>query len=70
MNRNKASILDQEQSGLSSNKVWECSERYLNLTKTPHLDQNPLNYSHIHELQQQDEKLLALQVKYPNLTTG
>jgi hypothetical protein len=25
-----------------------------------------LNYAHIHELQQQDEQLLALQVKYPD----
>jgi hypothetical protein len=26
----------------------------------------PLNYAHICELQQQDEQLLALQVKYPD----
>jgi hypothetical protein len=25
-----------------------------------------LNYAHIHELQQQDKQLLALQVKYPD----
>ncbi len=29
-------------------------------------DQNPLNYAHIREQQQQDDKLLALQVKYPD----
>jgi hypothetical protein len=25
-----------------------------------------LNYAHIHELQQQDEQLLALEIKYPD----
>jgi hypothetical protein len=55
-------FLDQEYSGLYDNKVWECIECYLNLPETSHLDQNPLNYAQIHELQQQDEQLLALQV--------
>ncbi len=32
---------------------------------TPHPDENPLNYAHICELQQQDKQLLALQVKHP-----
>ena len=36
------------------------------LPDTPHLDENPLNYAHICELQQQDKQLLALQVKYPD----
>jgi hypothetical protein len=44
-------------------KLGECIECYLNLPKTSHLDQNPLNYAHIHELQQQDKILLALQVE-------
>jgi hypothetical protein len=35
----------------------------LSATST-YLDENLLNYAHIHELQQQDEQLLALQVKY------
>jgi hypothetical protein len=61
----KAYFLDQEYSGLYDEDVWECIECYLNLTETPHLDENLLNYAHICELQQQDEKLLALQVKYP-----
>jgi hypothetical protein len=39
---------------------------YLNLPDTPHPDENPLNYAHICELQQQDEELLALQVKNPD----
>ncbi len=55
-------FLDQEYSGLYDDKVWECIECYLNLPETSHSDQNPLNYAHIHELQQQVEQLLALQV--------
>ncbi len=62
----KAYFLDQEYSGLYDENVWECIECYLNLPDTPHPDENPLNYAHIHELQHQDEQLLALQVKYPN----
>jgi hypothetical protein len=46
--------------------IWECIEFYLNLPDTPHPDENLLNYAHICELQQQDEELLALQVKYPD----
>jgi hypothetical protein len=42
------------------------SASYLNLSETPHPDQNLLNYTHICELQQQDKQLLALQVKYPD----
>ncbi len=53
-------FLDQEYSGLYN--VWECIECYLNLPGTPHPDENPLNYAHISELQQQNEQLLALQV--------
>jgi hypothetical protein len=54
--------LDQEYSGLYDEDVWECIECYLNLPDTPHPEDNPLNYAHIHELQQQDQQLLALQV--------
>jgi hypothetical protein len=43
--------------------IWECIECYLNLPDTPHPDENPLDYAHISELQQQKEQLLALQVK-------
>jgi hypothetical protein len=56
----KAYFLDQEYSGLYDENVWECIECYLNLPDTPHPDENPLNYAHINELQQQDEQLLAL----------
>ncbi len=62
----EAYFLDQEYSDLYNEDVWECIECYLNLPDTPHPDENPLNFAHIHELQQQDEQLLALQVKNPD----
>jgi hypothetical protein len=61
-----AYFLDQEYSGLYYENLWECIECYLNLPDTPHPNENPLYYSHICKLQQQDEQLLALQVKYPD----
>jgi hypothetical protein len=64
--KDKAYFLDEEYSSVYDNKIWECIECYLNLPEIPHPDQNPLNYTHIHELQQQDEQLLALQIKYPD----
>jgi hypothetical protein len=70
----EAYFLDQEYLGLYNENVWECIECYLNLLDTPHLDENPLNYAHICELQQQDKQLLALQEKISRqlcqLTTG
>ncbi len=60
----KVYFLDQEYSGLYDEDVWECIECYLNLPDNPHPDENPLNYAHICELQQQDDQPLALQVKY------
>ncbi len=62
----KSNFFDQEYSGLYDENAWECIECYLNLPDTPHPDENPLNYAHIHELQQQDKQLFALQVKYPD----
>jgi hypothetical protein len=62
----KAYFLGQEYSGLYVDDIIECIECYLNLPDTPHPDENLLNYSHICELHQQDKKLLALQVKYPD----
>ena len=44
----------------SSGNVLNVISTYLTL----HI--RKLNYAHIHELQQQDEQLLALQVKYPD----
>jgi hypothetical protein len=62
----EAYFLNQEYSGLYHEEVWECIECYLNLPDIPHPDENPLNYAHIRELQQQDKELLALKVKYPD----
>ncbi len=62
----EAYFLDQEYSGLYDENVWECIECYLNLPDTPHADENWLNYAHICEFQQQDEQLLALQIKNPD----
>jgi hypothetical protein len=62
----EAYFLDQEYSGLYDEDVWECIECYLNLPDTPHPEENPINYAHIRGLQQQDEQLLALQVKNPD----
>ncbi len=62
----KAYFLDQEYSGLYNENIWECFKCYLNFPDTPHPDENPSNYEHICELQQQDKQLLALQVKYPD----
>jgi hypothetical protein len=62
----KMYFLDQEYSGLYKDDVRECIECYLNLPDTPHPDENPLNYAHICELQQQVEHVLALQVTYPD----
>jgi hypothetical protein len=60
----EAYFLDQEYSGLYNEDMWECIECYLNLPDTPRPNENPLNYAHIHESQQREEQLLALQVKY------
>jgi hypothetical protein len=56
----KANFLDQEYFGLYDEDVWKCIECYHNLPDTPHADENPLNYAHNCELQQQDKQLLAL----------
>ncbi len=60
--RDEVYFLDQEYSFLYDDKVWKCIECYPNLPEASHPDQNPLNYAHICELQQQEEQLLALQV--------
>jgi hypothetical protein len=66
----KAYFLDQEYFGLYNENVWECIECYLNLPDTPHPDENLLNHARTHKLQQQDEQILALQVKYPDNYVG
>jgi hypothetical protein len=62
----EAYFFDQEYCGCYDDDIWECIECYPNLPATPHLYENPLSYAHIRELQQQDEQLLALQLKYPD----
>ena len=59
-------FLEQEYAGLNDDEIWQTLECYLNLPEMPHPDRNPLNYAHIHEQQQQNEKLLALQTRYPD----
>ena len=63
---NELYFLDQEYIGFSDNELTEMLECYLNLPEIPHPEHNPLNYVHIREQQQQDDKLLALQTKYPD----
>ena len=53
-------FLQQEYLGLNDDEIWEMFECYLNLPEILHPDHNPLNYAHIHEQQEQDERLLAL----------
>jgi len=63
-------FLDQEYSGLNDDEIIETFQCYLNLPEIPHPDHILLNYAHIHEQQQQDEKLLALQAKYSENYVG
>jgi hypothetical protein len=60
----KMYFFDEEYLGLFDKDIWEYIECYLTLPDTPHPDENPLNYAHICELQQQDKQLLALQVNH------
>ena len=59
-------LLEQESTGLNDDEIGKALECYLNLPEMPHPDRNPLNYAHICKQQQEDEKLLALQAKYPD----
>jgi hypothetical protein len=61
-----AYFMDQEFFGLYDEDVWECLECFLNLPESEHPENNPLSYSYIHEKQQEDNTLLALQAKFPN----
>ncbi len=42
-------FLDQKYFGLYDENVWECIECYLNLPDTPHPDENPLNWTQLHQ---------------------
>jgi len=59
-------LLEQEYTGLNDDEIWQALECYLNLPEMPHPDHNLLNFTHIRDQQHQDEKLLALQAKYPD----
>jgi hypothetical protein len=54
-----------EASGCLDEDIYNIFECYLNLPEIPDPAQNPLSFACIREQQQQDEQLLALQVKYP-----
>ena len=62
----KGHFLDQEYAGFDGNELTETFECYLNLPEIPHPESISLNYAHIHEQQQQDAKLLALQAQHPD----
>ena len=59
-------FLTQEYSGYHEDDLAGVIKCYLNLLEIPHPDCNPLNYTRVWELQQQDEKLPALHNKYPD----
>ena len=52
-------------SGCLDKDIYNIYECYLNLPKIPDPAQNPLSFFCICKQQQQDDQLLALQVKYP-----
>ena len=55
-----------EKSGCLDEDIYVIFECYLNLPEIPDPTQNPLSFACISKQQQQDEHLLALQVKYPD----
>jgi hypothetical protein len=59
-------LMSCENSGCLDEGIYAIFECYLNLPEIPDPTQNPLSFACIHEQQQQDEQLLALQVKYPD----
>ena len=56
----------QNHSGVCDDNIHKILECYLNLPEAEVPKENPLNYSHIREHQQSDEKLLHLQQKFPS----
>ena len=61
----EAFFLDCEQSGLFDDDIREILDCYLNIPDSDTPEQNPLSFDYIRQQQQSDEKLLALQEKYP-----
>ena len=52
--------------GYYDDDIRECIECYLNLPENQQPENNPLNYAHIREQQQQDQRLLDLVQKHPH----
>ena len=61
-----AYFLDSELSGIIDNDINDALECFVNLLESYTPDQNLLSYDYILQKQQDYEKLLAFQVKYPN----
>ena len=61
-----AYFMDHEYSGVFDDEIKEALDCYLNLPESDNPEQNPLSYAYIREQQQADDKLLALQQKFPN----
>ena len=57
--------VDLSYSGIQDTDIFDVLECYLNFPEMDHPEQNPLNFTHIREKQQESTTLLALQHKYP-----
>ena len=57
--------MDHDWSGVYDIDILEALKCYLNFPNMTYPEQNPLSYEYLHEKQQADEQLLALQQKYP-----
>mgnify|MGYP006174693059 CR=1 FL=1 len=57
--------MDHDWSGIYDIDILEALECYLNFPNTTYPEQNLLSYEYLHEKQQADEQLLALQQIYP-----
>ena len=52
-------------SGVADPDIHDTLDSYLNLLEMEVIEENPLNYAHISEIQQAGNKLLELQQQYP-----
>lgn len=52
-------------SGVTDPDIDDMLDSYLNLPEMEIIEENPLNFAHIYEMQQADEKLIAMQQKFP-----
>ena len=58
--------MDHEWSGVYDIEILEALQCYLNFPNMTYTDHNPLRYEYLHEKQQTDKQLQALQQKYPD----